>query len=146
MSSKGLQPSHVTATNVLRQIRYWKELGLGYLGVRKSTLKSLTEQRAHGLYLDYQARLQTLNAFDFGDLLLYTLRLFREFPNILEAYRAQYRHILVDEFQDLSPAQYEVLRLLSVGVAARGGSGFDSDRDLNGAYTRIDATSSTSSH
>ena len=41
--------------------------------------------------------------------------LFREHPLILERYRKQYKHILVDEFQDLSPAQYDILRMLSVG-------------------------------
>jgi len=52
-----------------------------------------------------QSRLRALKVFDFGDLLLYTLRLFRQHPEVLESYRNQFRHILVDEFQDVSPAQ-----------------------------------------
>ena len=118
LESKGLPASHITATNVLRQIRYWKEQGLGYLGVRKQSLTTWTEERAYELYPDYQSKLRSLRAFDFGDLLLYTLRLFRQHPEVLESYRNQYRHILVDEFQDVSPAQYDVLRMLAVGPDA----------------------------
>ena len=69
LESKGLPVSHITATNVLRQIRYWKELGLGYLGVRKQSLTTWTEERAYELYPDYQSKLRSLRAFDFGDLL-----------------------------------------------------------------------------
>jgi hypothetical protein len=54
LESSGLPASHITATNTLRQIRYWKELGLGYLGVRKNSLTTWTEQRAYELYPDYQ--------------------------------------------------------------------------------------------
>jgi len=57
LESRGLPASHITATNALRQIRYWKELGLGYLGVRKNSLATWTEQRAYELYPDYQVHI-----------------------------------------------------------------------------------------
>jgi DNA helicase II / ATP-dependent DNA helicase PcrA len=56
-----------------------------------------------------------MSALDFGDLLLSTLRLFRQNPKVLDRYRSRFKHILVDEFQDVSPAQYDILRMLVMG-------------------------------
>ncbi len=64
------------------------------------------------LYAAYQARLKTLNACDFGDLLLEQLRLFRHHPDVLADYQRRFRYILVDEYQDTNVAQYLWLRLL----------------------------------
>ncbi len=74
----------------------------------------------HGqkLYADYQARLKTLNAADFGDLLLECIRLFRENPDVLAQYHRQFRYMLVDEYQDSNVAQYLWLRLLAQGRPA----------------------------
>ncbi len=67
------------------------------------------------LYAAYQARLKDLNACDFGDLLLETIRLFRERPDVLADYQRRFRYILVDEYQDTNVAQYLWLRLLAPG-------------------------------
>ncbi|MGD9739354.1 MAG: ATP-dependent helicase [Bauldia sp.] len=67
------------------------------------------------LYAAYQARLKTLNAVDFGDLLLECLRLFRENPDVLKDYHKRFRYMLVDEYQDTNVAQYLWLRLLAQG-------------------------------
>ena len=67
------------------------------------------------VYKEYQDRLKTLNAVDFGDLLLLCLTLFQNHPDILESYQRQFRYILVDEYQDTNVAQYLWLRLLAVG-------------------------------
>jgi len=69
--------------------------------------------RAVDLYRAYQARLRTLNAVDFGDLLLHALDLFRKNEEVLENYRDRFRYILVDEYQDTNVAQYLWLRLLA---------------------------------
>ncbi len=115
LEAKGYPPNQSSASNILRQIRYWKELGLGYLGIKKRNLQSWTEQRAYEMYPEYQTKLKTLGALDVGDLLLETLRLFRKYPQILHEYRSQFKHIIVDEFQDVSPAQYDILRMLVLG-------------------------------
>ena len=61
-------------------------------------------------------RLATLNACDFGDLLLHNLTLFTEAtPDVLPQYQQQFRYILVDEYQDTNVAQYLWLRLLAQG-------------------------------
>ena len=65
------------------------------------------------MYAEYQARLVTLNACDFGDLLLHTVRIFQEHPDVLKRYQQWFRYILVDEYQDTNIAQYLWLRLLA---------------------------------
>lgn len=67
------------------------------------------------IYSLYQSRLKTLNAVDFGDLLLYCIRLFQDNHDILEIYQNQFRYIMVDEYQDTNVAQYLWLRLLAQG-------------------------------
>jgi len=62
------------------------------------------------LHYEYRKALRELNALDFGDLILEASRLFREHPHVLRLYRVAYRNILVDEFQDTTPAQYTLLR------------------------------------
>jgi DNA helicase-2/ATP-dependent DNA helicase PcrA len=69
--------------------------------------------RGGEIYAAYQARLRTLNACDFGDLLLHCVRIFQTHPDVLERYRGWFRYILVDEYQDTNVAQYLWLRLLS---------------------------------
>ena len=56
--------------------------------------------------------MQQANAMDFDDLMLMPLKLFREHPDRLEAWRRRFSFILVDEFQDTNKAQYELVRLL----------------------------------
>jgi len=65
------------------------------------------------LYREYQQRLLTLNACDFGDLLLHGLTLFAEHPDVLEDYQRRFKAVLVDEYQDTNVAQYLWLRLLA---------------------------------
>ncbi|CTQ32025.1 ATP-dependent helicase [Jannaschia rubra] len=71
----------------------------------------------HGvaLYRAYQDRLLTLNAVDFGDLLLHVIHIFQTHDDVLAQYRRWFRYILVDEYQDTNVAQYLWLRLLAGG-------------------------------
>ncbi len=69
--------------------------------------------RGRTFYAAYQARLRTLNAVDFGDLLLHNLTIFTSAPDILEGYQERFRYMLVDEYQDTNVAQYLWLRLLA---------------------------------
>ncbi len=71
--------------------------------------------RGTELYEQYQERLKTLNATDFGDLLLHCVTIFQTHPDVLEQYQRWFRHILVDEYQDTNVAQYLWLRLLAQG-------------------------------
>lgn len=61
----------------------------------------------------YESALRACNAVDFDDLILLTLRLFREHPDALEACRAKYRYVMVDEYQDTNAAQFELVHALT---------------------------------
>ena len=69
--------------------------------------------KGQGLYAAYQARLRTLNACDFGDLLLHNITILSQHADLAEEYRRRFRYILVDEYQDTNVAQYLWLRLLA---------------------------------
>jgi DNA helicase-2/ATP-dependent DNA helicase PcrA len=71
------------------------------------------ERRVGEVYREYQRRLLEASAADFDDLLLLTVRLFREHPDVLEQWRKRFRQVLVDEFQDTNGAQWELVRLLT---------------------------------
>jgi len=68
------------------------------------------------LYEAYQGVLARGNALDFDDLIMMTVRLFRERPEILEKYRNRFTHIMVDEYQDTNHAQYMLVKLLAAGT------------------------------
>ncbi len=91
----------------------WKNRGLDPAHVPASESLAFAAGRGAALYAAYQARLKTLNAVDFGDLLLEALRLFREHPDVLAGFQRRFRYILVDEYQDTNAVQYLWLRLLA---------------------------------
>jgi len=62
------------------------------------------------VYERYQQALGESNALDFDDLLMKTVLLFRNDPEVLSRYQERYRHIQVDEFQDTNPVQYELIK------------------------------------
>ena len=74
---------------------------------------SLFNGRGVELYSFYQQRLKSLNAADFGDLLLHVVIILQNNSDILARYQRQFRYILVDEYQDTNIAQYLWLRLLA---------------------------------
>ena len=61
----------------------------------------------------YESALRACNAVDFDDLILLTLRLFKEHPDALEACRAKYRYVMVDEYQDTNAAQFKLIQALT---------------------------------
>ncbi len=65
------------------------------------------------VYARLQERLKAANAFDFDDLLLYAYLLLKHYPEVLEAYQARFRYIMVDEYQDTNHAQYAITQLLA---------------------------------
>src|SRR5450755_4666431 len=90
----------------------WKNRGLTPDQVKPGEAAAFADGRGLKLYAAYQERLKTLNAVDFGDLLLENIRLFREHAEVLRQYQQRFRFILVDEYQDTNVAQYLWLRLL----------------------------------
>lgn len=79
--------------------------------------KNLDSDRINELANAYHAYNQLLldnKLLDFGDLITYTLKLFKERPDILKYYQAKFKYVMVDEFQDTNWSQYELLKLLSL--------------------------------
>ncbi len=91
----------------------WKNRGLTPEQVPPGEAASFANGKGKKLYTAYQDRLKTLNAADFGDLLLECIRLFRQNPDVLRQYQQKFKFILVDEYQDTNVAQYLWLRLLA---------------------------------
>jgi DNA helicase-2/ATP-dependent DNA helicase PcrA len=98
---------------LLGVIERWKDRGLTPDKVTAAEQGDFAHGRALELYRAYQERLRTLNACDFGDLLLHNLTLFAAHADVLARYQRQFRYILVDEYQDTNVAQYLWLRLLA---------------------------------
>lgn len=65
------------------------------------------------LYECYQEGLKLYNAVDFDDLIVLPIKLFKEHPDVLARYRERFKYIMVDEFQDTSHQQYELMHLLA---------------------------------
>ena len=65
------------------------------------------------IYALYQDRLKRNSALDFDDLIYKTVELFKEDPETLEFYRSRFKYIMVDEYQDTSKAQYELIKMLA---------------------------------
>jgi DNA helicase II / ATP-dependent DNA helicase PcrA len=91
----------------------WKNRGLTPEQVPAGEAASFANGKGKKFYTAYQERLKTLNAADFGDLLLECIRLFRLNPELLKQYQQRFKFILVDEYQDTNVAQYLWLRLLA---------------------------------
>jgi DNA helicase-2/ATP-dependent DNA helicase PcrA len=93
---------------VLNYIRRWKDKGLSpnQLGLAMGTIETLSRK----VYKEYQERLKTLNALDFGDLIIYSTKLLKNDLEIREKYHKQFRYILVDEYQDTNSSQYMWLK------------------------------------
>ena len=91
----------------------WKNRGWTPSQIDAGESEAFAAGRGAELYAQYQERLRTLNACDFGDLLLHMLVIFRTHPDVLGGYRERFRYLLVDEYQDTNQGQYEWLRLLA---------------------------------
>src|SRR3954465_10813939 len=71
--------------------------------------KNKLEEQYAAAYTLYQQRLRQANALDFDDLIMLTVHLFQQFPDVREVYRRRFRHVLVDEYQDTNHAQYALI-------------------------------------
>src|SRR5690606_41568345 len=113
IQAEGLDDKRWPARQLAMMIDGWKNKGLGPADIPEGDARAFGNGKGRALYSAYQARLKTLNASDFGDLLLHPIRIFREHPDVLREYHAKFKYILVDEYQDTNTAQYMWLRLLA---------------------------------
>jgi DNA helicase II / ATP-dependent DNA helicase PcrA len=113
LKAENIDEKRWTARSLAFLIDCWKNRGLDPKHVPAGEGQAFANGKGAALYALYQQRLKTLNAVDFGDLLLEALRLLRENPDVLGEYQRRFRYILVDEYQDTNAAQYLWLRLLT---------------------------------
>ncbi len=113
ISAANLDEKRWPARQLAGMIDRWKNRGWTPDGIDAGEAESFGPGRGRELYTAYQQRLKTLNACDFGDLLLHMLVILRRHADVLDAYRNRFRYILVDEYQDTNHAQYEWLKLLT---------------------------------
>jgi len=113
ISAANLDEKRWPARQLAGLIDRWKNRGWTPKEVDLGEAESFGPGRGRELYAAYQDRLRTLNACDFGDLLLHMLTIFRTHPDVLEQYRDRFRYILVDEYQDTNQSQYAWLKLLA---------------------------------
>ena len=113
MAAENIDPKRWPARMVAGVISRWKDRGLVPEKISLAEAGDVANGRMQQLYKDYQARLLTLNAVDFGDLLLHMLTIFQNHADVLADYHGRITHIMVDEYQDTNVAQYLWLRLLT---------------------------------
>jgi len=113
IAASGLDEKRWPARQLAGLIDRWKNRGWTPKQVDAGEAESFGPGRGRELYAAYQERLKTLNACDFGDLLLHMLVILRTRADVLESYRDRFRYILVDEYQDTNTSQYEWLKLLA---------------------------------
>ncbi|MBY5327531.1 ATP-dependent helicase [Rhizobium leguminosarum] len=113
IQAEGLDDKRWPAKQFAGMIDTWKNKGLGPADIPEGDARAFANGRGRDLYVAYQARLSTLNACDFGDLLMHPIAIFRKNPDLLKEYHGRFRYILVDEYQDTNTAQYMWLRLLA---------------------------------
>lgn len=133
--AEGIDDKRWPARMLAGHIDGWKNKGLGPEQISEGDARAYGDGKGRDLYRQYQARLKTINACDFGDLLLETIRLFKENPGVLAEYNKKFKFILVDEYQDTNVAQYMWLRLLAQNHRSEA-SGSDSATEANASRQR----------
>lgn len=97
---------------------------LGYISTQKQQLLSPQQSYEHAndefmpeklasIYMEYDKRLKENNAYDFDDLLMRPIMMFRDHPQIAEKYKHRWDYILVDEYQDTNHVQFQLVKLFS---------------------------------
>ncbi len=113
IEARNIDEKRWPARTLAALIDNWKNRGLAPAEVPEGEAHAYALGKGRVLYGEYQSRLKSLNAADFGDLLVETLSILRREPEILAEYRDRFRYMLVDEYQDTNVAQYLWLKLLA---------------------------------
>ncbi|WP_407637615.1 ATP-dependent helicase [Croceibacterium mercuriale] len=109
----GVDEKRWPARQLAGLIDRWKNRGLNPDQLDALENEAWVNGKGTQFYTLYQARLRTLNACDFGDLLLHMLNILRTHRDVLEQYQRRFKYVMVDEYQDTNAVQYLWLRLLA---------------------------------
>ena len=110
VSEKQLAPKAV-----LSDISFAKDKMITPAELRADAGQDYRKKMVAKLYALYQERMRAANALDFDDILVLTVELFEQFPEVLEKYRSRFKYIMVDEYQDTNHVQFRLVSLLSEG-------------------------------
>jgi DNA helicase-2/ATP-dependent DNA helicase PcrA len=110
----GLDAKRFPPRGVHGQISLWKNELVGPAEAQAKASNPFERKHAD-IYVEYQARLHKAGAMDFDDLLMKTVELFRDHPDVLEHYQQRFQYVLVDEYQDTNMAQNEIALMLAAG-------------------------------
>ena len=111
--AEGVDEKRWPARQLAGCIDRWKNRGLNPADLDAAENEAYANGRGQKFYQLYQDRMKALNACDFGDLLLHMLNVLRTHREVLESWRARFKYIMVDEYQDTNQVQYLWLRLLA---------------------------------
>jgi len=111
VKAENLDAKKYSPTLIIYHIDQWKNKGLLPKDVKLTKSSSIIKSILK-VYEIYQNKTKDLNAFDFGDLILFCVKLFEEHKDIREIYKNNFKYILVDEFQDTNFIQNKWLNLL----------------------------------
>ncbi|GGZ02101.1 ATP-dependent helicase [Novosphingobium colocasiae] len=111
--AEGLDEKRWPARQLAGCIDRWKNRGLLPDQLDAGENEAYANGKGRAFYQLYQDRLKTLNACDFGDLLLHMLTILRGHPEVLAQYQQRFKYVMVDEYQDTNQVQYFWLRLLA---------------------------------
>jgi DNA helicase-2/ATP-dependent DNA helicase PcrA len=98
---------------VSARIDDFKNRGLFPVDIGSIPPGDVYNQKVVEIYAAYQERLKKCNALDFGDMMIQTVSLLTRFPEVCSFYRERFQWLLVDEYQDTNPVQYNLIRLLA---------------------------------
>ena len=115
MKERGVSTTQFSPKSVLAEISRAKDSLLSPETFRQNVGADYRRSVVARLYAVYAERLKAASAMDFDDLILNTVRLLEENPDVLEYYQRRFRYVLVDEYQDTNYAQYRLTSLLASG-------------------------------
>jgi len=106
----GIDEKDFPFDQAIQQIGYWKNTMQSPNDIHPA---DDWEKTALTLYREYEEQKQQRGQFDFDDMLVKCYELLKEHPTILTAYQNRFQYFLIDEFQDINPVQYKLIKLLS---------------------------------
>ena len=109
----GIEEKQLPPRSVMSEISFAKDNLVEPPEYALNFADDFRKQQIARIYALYQKKLRAANDLDFDDLIMLTVKLFREHTEVLEFYRNKFRYILVDEYQDTNKAQNELIILLA---------------------------------
>ncbi len=112
LKTMNIDPKRMNEKLFMKAISHAKDELIGPEEFEKEACDYMSETVAK-VYREYQRQLKSCNAFDFDDLIMKTVELFQNNPDVLNYYRNRFRYIMVDEYQDTNTAQFRLVSLLA---------------------------------